>query len=106
MTHLQNVNAHLELPSGECRVLEIIPSSSFIVLLLSIDLYVSLLCALGNKVARKELSRLLQEALPGSTRAVLRLGSLPPLEMFSDLNYTQNSGDKDFLLVDQRDQSL
>ena len=103
VTHLQNVNPHLELPPGECSVLEIIPSSSFIILLLSIDLYISLLCALGNQVARKQLSRSLQEALPGSNKAVLRLGGLPPLELFTD---TQNPGHKDVFFVEEKNQGL
>ena len=104
VTHLQNVTSHLELPPGECSVLEIIPSSSYIVLSLSIDLYISLLCVLGNKVARAQLSRSLQEALPGSNKAVLRLGGLPPLELFSGLIDTQNSVHKEISLIDQKDQ--
>ena len=103
VTHLQKVNPHLELPPGECSVLEIITSSSFIVLLLSTDLFISLLCALGNRVARTELSRSLQEALPGSNKATLRLGGLPPLELFSDLTDTQNSSDKEISLINKKD---
>ena len=104
VTFLQRVNPDLELPPDECRVVEIIPGSSFIVLSLTTNLYISLLCALGNKELRTELSRLLKEALPRSNKAILRLGGLPPLELFNDLADTQDSRDRENF-VDRKDQS-
>ena len=93
VTHLQKINPNLELPPGECSVVEIITGSSFILLSLSMNLYISLLCVLGNKELRTELSRLLKEALPGSNKAIFRLGGLPPLVLFNDLTDTHNSGE-------------
>ena len=97
VTYLQKVKHDLGLyiPHGEGRVVEIITGSSFIVLSLSTDLYISLLCALGSKELQTELNRLLKEALPGSNKAVLRLGGLPPLELFNDLADVQNSAGED-----------
>ena len=103
VTYLQKVNPDLELPPGECSMVEIITGSSFIVLSLSTNLYISLLCALGNKESRTELSSLLKEALPGSNKAILRLGGLPPLVLLNDLTDTHNSGEKENFF-DRKDQ--
>ena len=70
--------------SSNCKVLEIIPfKSSFIVLRLSIDLYVSLLCTLGYRDLQASLTKSLKDILPGATKIVFQLGGLPPLELTS-----------------------
>ena len=70
--------------SSKCKVLEIIPfKSSFIVLRLSIDLYVSLLCTLGYRDLQVSLTKSLKDILPGATKIVFQLGGLPPLELTS-----------------------
>ena len=79
--HLKKYDSRLEM--SDCKVVEILPyNSSFIVLQLSTNLFVHLLCALGERATLRALSESLQEILPEATRAVLRLGGLPPLQFY------------------------
>lgn len=71
-------------------MLEIICGSTCVVLLLSTGLFVSLLCLLGDFDAWRKLTRSLQSLLLGSTKAVLRLGGLLPVELFCDLQKSDN----------------
>lgn len=82
--HVQKVNPSHALPHG-CRVLEIITSSSFVVLRLSSDFYICLLLAIGSQELRAELSNSLKDLFPKARRAVFRLGGFPPLELFTEV---------------------
>jgi hypothetical protein len=76
-----NFKNKFRLPEGTSRILEIFPSCSFIVLHLSTQLFVALLCTLGDKQSRTRFIGSLWKALPGSKGMVLRLGGLPPMEL-------------------------
>lgn len=80
--HLQNVGTEVGLPKGLCKVLEILVGSSFVVLQFSVSLFLALLCTLGDRHRSIEFTKMLQGVLAGASRAVLRLGCLPPLELY------------------------
>ena len=85
LTFLKKTNPLLELPSHECRVLEVFKTtSSMVIILLGVDFYTSLLSSLGSREAHRELFDCLQEVFPRLEKAVLRLSGLPPLTLQRD----------------------
>ena len=80
------------LDASDCRIVQIIMhNSSFIVLQLSINLFVHRFCALSKQEVLRSLRESLREIFPEATGAVLRLGGLPPLQLFNDQANAQNS---------------
>ena len=85
LTFLKKVNPHVQLPTHECRVLEVFKTtSSIVILLLGVNFYAFLLCSLGRREAHRELFDCLQAVFPRLKKAVLRLGGLPPLKLLRD----------------------
>jgi hypothetical protein len=81
--HLSTYDA--DLKTNDCKVLQVLPSnSSSVILELSANLFAYLLCSLGERSMLWALKEALQVIFPEATTAVLRLGGLPPLQLFSD----------------------
>lgn len=57
--------------------------STFIVFSLPMDIYITLLSALGNSKLQMQLDQHLQRALPERCWAMFRLGGLPPIEVMT-----------------------
>ena len=89
--HLKDYDPDLEI-SG-CKFIEVLPYNSsfiYIVLQLSINLFVHLLFALSERAMLRVMSNSLRKILPEATMAVLRLGGLPPLQLFNGQANAQN----------------
>lgn len=104
--HLKEINAQLQLPIGDCSILEVVEGSTFVIILLGFGLYISLLCLLGDQTMRIELLNSLQQVLPGLKKAVFRLGGLPPLELNDELVDERSSDDRETSVVTVMDQGL
>jgi hypothetical protein len=81
-----------DLKKSDCKVLEIIfLNSSLMIFQLSIKLFVYLLCALNERFMLSSLKEAVRVIFPRTTRVDLRLGGLPPLELFNDEENAQTS---------------
>ena len=61
VTFLKKTNPHLELPTHECRVLEVFKTTSSIVILcLGVDFYTTLLSSLGSRDAQRACKQFFQ----------------------------------------------
>ena len=79
---LQKTNPHIEFPTYKCRVIEVLKStSSIVIFLLGVDLFTSLLSSLGSRKAQRELSNGLQAVFPKYKKALLRLSGLPSIKL-------------------------
>jgi hypothetical protein len=83
ITFLQMLNPKLNLPSDSTKVLEIITNCLFFVMCFTKEAFLALLCAMAYKEERSLLSEKLQDLFPQSSQAVLRIGGLPPLDLFN-----------------------
>jgi hypothetical protein len=94
------------LKMGDCKIVEVIRCSLFIVFKLSTKLGIHLLCTLSDSL--KSLRDLLQELFPRSTSAVLRLGGLPSLPLFSTEgdNHVQKGESRESVSDDKNEGSL
>jgi hypothetical protein len=96
------------LTMDDCKIVEAIRCSLFIVFKLSTELGIHLLCALGNRLSLKSLRNLLKELFPRSTGAALRLGGLPSLPLFSTEgdNHVQKGESRESVSDDKNEGSL
>ena len=66
-----------------------------IVLRLSSGAFLALLCAMGDTKQRSSFGELLQQVLPGCWKIIVRLGGLPPLELFNNSTIEVESSSED-----------
>lgn len=80
----QQLSPDCGLKVDTCNILEILPKCSYVVLRLGVRLFIALLCVLGNREQRKQFRVKLQKLLPGSEKALLKFGGMPPIDVFDD----------------------
>lgn len=92
---INDIAAFMRVPQDKIEFLEPARKCVLLIFRLGLDVYLTLLSALGERERVKTLGRALRRTLPGLHKAHFRLGGLPPIEVF-------NSSSKDKYLKPSR----